>query len=660
MLLNELRVLLIEDSEPDAALLVRELERAGYEPSVTRVTSPAALEQALDRQPWDVVFSDFTLPGFRGSDALQIVRRRDPDVPFIFVSGTIGEERAVEAMKAGANDYILKDNPIRLIPVLRRELRDAKMRQEHRQAERRLADSEARYRLLFERNPFPLWVFDFDTLRFLEVNDAAVQHYGYSRDEFLSMTIEAIRPPEDVAALREHLDAVKRGPSPSSMLHVELRDDLEGLRSNHFKSGPWRHRKKDGSLIVVELFRYTLTWRGRPAALVMAEDVTERRRTEEQLRQAQKMEAVGRLAGGIAHDFNNVLTAVFGYVDLLYEQAPEESSTREDLREIRKAAERAAGLTRQLLAFSRQQVMEPMVLSPNDLVQDLHKMLERLIGEDVELRLVLGQDVGNIRVDPSQVQQVLVNLVVNARDAMPSGGRLVMETANAELSELYANSHLSVVPGRYVMLAVSDTGVGMNAETQARLFEPFFTTKERGKGTGLGLSTTYGIVKQSGGYVWVYSEPGRGTTFKVYFPRVDAPIEEAPASSRPESVAGTETILLAEDDATLRPLTKTVLERLGYVVLEAENGEQALAKAATYQGRIHLLIADVVMPGGSGRDLARRLAASQPDTKVLYVSGYTDDAIVQHGMLEAGLHFLQKPFTPAGLAAKVRGVLDAR
>jgi two-component system cell cycle sensor histidine kinase/response regulator CckA len=398
---------------------------------------------------------------------------------------------------------------------------------------------------------------------------------------------------------------------------------------------------------------------GRPTGtLSIGEDITQRNQLEVQLRQAQKMEAVGRLAGGVAHDFNNVLTAVFGYVDLLREELPADGEAQKDLMEVRKAAERAAGLTRQLLAFSRQQVLEPVVLHINDLVEDFEKMLRRVIGEDVAFRLALAKDAGNVRADPGQLHQVVMNLVVNARDAMPTGGTLIIETANADLTEQYAELHQPVIPGRYVLVAVSDTGTGMTPEVKARIFEPFFTTKEKGKGTGLGLSTVYGIVKQSGGYVWVYSELGRGTTFKIYLPRVDNAPDQIAKPKESRTLAGTETILLAEDDAILRPLARQLLEKLGYTVLEGEDAETALAAAAAHKGPIHLLVADVVMPGPSGRELARRLAEVRPETKVLYVSGYTDDAIVHHGMLEPGLNFLQKPFTPAVLARKVRDVLD--
>jgi len=394
--------------------------------------------------------------------------------------------------------------------------------------------------------------------------------------------------------------------------------------------------------------------------LSIGEDITERTQLELQLRQAQKMEAIGRLAGGVAHDFNNVLTAVFGYVDLLREEMPPGSSALQDLGEVRKAAERAADLTRQLLAFSRQQVLEPVVLPLNDHIEEFEKMLRRVIGEDVVLGLALSKDIGNVRADPGQLQQVIMNLAVNARDAMPQGGKLLLETANVDLSEQYAELHQPVIPGPYVMLAVSDTGTGMPPDVKARIFEPFFTTKEKGKGTGLGLSTVYGIVKQSGGYVWVYTELGRGTTFKIYLPRVDAPPDRLVKPREAGSLTGTETILLAEDDAILRPLAKALLEKLGYLVLEAENADAALAAAAAHQGPVHLLVSDVVMPGPSGRELARRLAALRPETRVLFVSGYTDDAIVHHGMLEPGLNFLQKPFTPAVLARKVREVLDAK
>jgi PAS domain S-box-containing protein len=398
--------------------------------------------------------------------------------------------------------------------------------------------------------------------------------------------------------------------------------------------------------------------RGRArGTLSIGEDVTEHARLEEQFRQAQKMEAVGRLAGGVAHDFNNVLTAIFGYVELLKDGVAADSAGREDLDEIRKAADRAAGLTRQLLAFSRQQVLQPVVLNPNLLIDELQKMLRRVIGEDIRLQLDLAADAGNVRVDPGQLQQVLVNLVVNARDAMPKGGTLRIATANVELPPEYGTPPQAVRAGPYVQLSVTDSGVGMSRDVMTRIFEPFFTTKEKGKGTGLGLSTVYGIVKQSDGYIWADSMPGRGTTFSVALPRVDAPADSLTVRREVGTLAGSETILLVEDDALLRPLATSVLSRLGYTLLVAEDAREAERVAAEHRGPIHLLLTDVVMPGASGADLARRLTVTRPETRVLYMSGYLDEAIVQHGVLEPGVAFLHKPFGPEALARKVREVL---
>ena len=396
------------------------------------------------------------------------------------------------------------------------------------------------------------------------------------------------------------------------------------------------------------------------ATLSIGEDVTDRTALEVQLRQAQKMEAVGRLAGGVAHDFNNLLTAIFGYSDLLGEELPVDSPAREDLKEIRTAATRAAALTRQLLAFSRQQVLQPVVLNMNDVLANLESMLQRVLGEDVELDTHKARDLGNVKADPGQLEQVIMNLAVNARDAMPTGGKLTLETSNVALSGEYAAAHRPVAPGDYIMLAVSDSGIGMDETVKTRLFEPFFTTKAVGAGTGLGLATVYGIVKQSGGYIWVYSEPGHGATFKVYLPRVQAPVEEVKQAPLPAvNLGGTETILLAEDEELLRPLARELLVRLGYRVIEATNAAEALDLARAHPEEIHLLVSDVVMPGQSGLQLARQLATERPDMKVLYMSGYTDEAIVRHGLLDPGTNFLQKPFTPNVLARKVREVLDA-
>jgi signal transduction histidine kinase/ActR/RegA family two-component response regulator len=382
--------------------------------------------------------------------------------------------------------------------------------------------------------------------------------------------------------------------------------------------------------------------------------------TEKQLLQSQKLEAVGRLAGGISHDFNNLLTVILGYSDIMKRNLQEGHPLRRNVEEIVRASERAASLTRQLLAFSRKQVMQPKVFELNTVVTDLEKMLRRMIGEDIELRVSLQSELGNIKADPVQLEQVIMNLVVNARDAMPKGGKLSIETTNVYLDEAYAREHVSVAPGDYVMLAISDTGCGMNEETSQHIFEPFFTTKEQGKGTGLGLSMVYGIVRQSGGNIWVYSEEGRGTTFKIYFPRVTMHAEEHRRTSGAlDGPRGCETILLVEDAELVRNLARQVLEGAGYRVLEAANAEAAIDLCERINGdRIDLLLTDVIMPGMSGNEMSRVLLKKQPGMPVLYMSGYTDDAIVQHGVLEAGINFLQKPFTPGALTLKVREVLD--
>jgi len=385
----------------------------------------------------------------------------------------------------------------------------------------------------------------------------------------------------------------------------------------------------------------------------------ELRKTEAQLLQAQKMEAIGQLTGGIAHDFNNMLTVIMGYSELMLQKLKADDPLRSEVEQIKEAGNRASLLTRQLLAFSRKQVLQPRVLDLNAVLTNLDKMLQRLIGEDIALVTMPAPGLGRVKVDPGQIEQVIMNLAVNARDAMPNGGKLTIETANVELDNAYAREHVSVRPGPYVMLAVSDTGCGMDAATQARIFEPFFTTKEPGKGTGLGLSTVYGIVKQSDGNIWVYSEPGRGTTFKIYLPRVEAVAEAVePSGAAARTIRGSETILLVEDENAVRALIRSTLQANGYTVLEAHHGKHAIQVCEQHAGPIHLMVTDVVMPEMSGRDLAERLKPSRPNMKVFFMSGYTDKAIVNHGELDPGTAFLQKPFIPDALARKVREVLD--
>jgi signal transduction histidine kinase/CheY-like chemotaxis protein len=418
--------------------------------------------------------------------------------------------------------------------------------------------------------------------------------------------------------------------------------------------------RKDGSSIIVRLSGRAI--RGEDSAIffeLFAEDVTERRTLEQQLRQAQKMEAIGRLAGGIAHDFNNLLMVISGYGEFLLERIGSDPALRGPAQEVANAAERATSLTRQLLAFSRKQMLAPKVLDLNAVVTENLKMLTRLIGEDIDLVMVPGADIGAVKADPGQIEQVIMNLAVNARDAMPHGGKLTIETANITLDENYARFHAPVKPGEYVMLAISDTGMGMDPDTQSHIFEPFFTTKGT-KGTGLGLSTVYGIIKQSDGYIWAHSESGKGTTFKIYLPRVAAtgePLAAQPALAAPQAVQVRETILLVEDEPSVRRLGLQYLERQGYTVLEAADGAAAIRVANSYPGPIHLLLTDVIMPGMNGRELAQRISTLRPEIKVLYMSGYTENAIGHDGILDTSITLLHKPFALPALKNKVREAL---
>ena len=477
-------------------------------------------------------------------------------------------------------------------------------------------------------------------------NAAAERLFGYTAEEAVGRSITMIIPS---GRLNEETDFLAR--------------IAAGGRVDHYETV---RRRKDGQDVFVSLsVAPILDASGQViGASKTARDLTAQRaaaemlrRTEEQLRQAQKMEAVGRLAGGIAHDFNNLLSVILSYSHLLLVDAACDPM-RDDLDEIRKAAVRAGELTRQLLVFSRQQVVQPRVLDLNDVLAGMDRMLRRILGEDVELAFVPGSRLFQILADASNVEQVLMNLAVNARDAMPTGGKLTIETRNVDLDATYASAHLGSKPGPHVMLAVTDTGAGMDAATQGRIFEPFFTTKAAGKGTGLGLSTVFGIAQQSGGSVWVYSELGKGTTFKVYFPRAEGALDAPRTSHGPETTSGSETILLVEDQEQVRAVAAGILRRSGYEVIVARDVADALALCDARAGAVDLLLTDVVMPQMSGAELARRLTGARPALKVLCMSGYTDDSVVRHGVLESGVAFLQKPFTPASLTRKVREVLD--
>lgn len=505
--------------------------------------------------------------------------------------------------------------------------------------EKAIEQSERDYRGLFENAHDAILIIDPESEIVLEANQRACQLYGFSREEFIGMSLEALSIDLSAGKLRI----------------------AETLSKGERVSFETTQRRRDGREMFLEVNAALVEYKDQQAILSVNRDITERRQLEDQFRQAQKMEAIGRLAGGVAHDFNNLLTAITGYSQLLMMNLPKDNPIRSDIEEIFKAGERAASLTRQLLAFSRKQVLQPSNLNINAIVADVERMLRRLIGEDIDIVIALAPGLGNVKADRGQIEQVIMNLVVNARDAMPRGGKLTLETSRVILDENYVRGHIGVKPGSYVMLAVSDTGCGMDKETQTRIFEPFFTTKEQSKGTGLGLSTVYGIVKQSGGDIWVYSEVGRGTTFKLYLPLI---AETAGVSSQldigQELRRGTETILLVEDEAVLCRLNARVLHDQGYTVLEAESGKEALEISSEYDGEIHLLLTDVVMPELSGNALLTEILPARPDIKVLFVSGYSDDAVVHHGVLDSGAPFLSKPFRPETLARKVREVLDGK
>jgi PAS domain S-box-containing protein len=519
-----------------------------------------------------------------------------------------------------------------------------------KRAERELQESKQLTDSIVENVPLMIFLKEAGELRFVVFNRAGEELLGYDRKDLLGKNNLDLFPPEQAAFFmakdREALAEDVLLDIPEEPIDTAKK----GLRLLHTRKVCIKGA--DG------VTKYLLG---------ISEDITERKRMEaerekleEQFRMSQKMEAIGSLAGGVAHDFNNLLSLILTHTEFAMEGLSESDPVKDDLLEVKQASVRAAALTRQLLAFSRKQVLQPIPLDLNHVAAGVEKMLRRVLGEDIDLAQSLAPGLGTVWADPGQIEQVLMNLVVNARDAMPRGGKLTIETANVELDEEYAASHPSVTPGPYVELAVTDTGCGMDEQTKARLFEPFFTTKERGKGTGLGLSTVYGIVKQSGGSIWVYSEPDQGTTFKIYLPRElsATPVMVSRASTVPMRTTGTETILVVEDEEALRAITRRTLCAAGYTVLTAGDGEEALRSARQHTGDIHLLLTDIVMPRMGGRELAEALSRTRPALKVLYVSGYTDDAIVRHGVLDPGIHFLAKPITAADLTRKVREVLD--
>ena len=510
---------------------------------------------------------------------------------------------------------------------------------ERKKSEQQLRQSEERFYKAFNASPEPITIATASEGLYVDVNESFLRLTGHRHEEVIgrtSLELKFWERPEDRAKL---VDLLKK--------QGRVRDlEITFLT----KSGQQRTGLDSAQIIEVD---------GQECIIAFFKDITEQKLLEKRLRQAQKMEAIGQLSGGIAHDFNNLLMVNIGYSELLEQGLPQSDPLHRKCEQIKKAGQSAASLTRQLLAFSRQQMLEPKALDLNAVILDVEKMLRRLIGEDIELRTALGPALGCLKADQGQIEQVIINLVVNARDAMPQGGKVTIETVNVDLDEDYAHRHPPQLPGPYVLLAVSDTGIGMDAETQARIFEPFFTTKEVGKGTGLGLSTVYGVVKQSGGYIWVYSELGQGTAFKVYLPCIREAVRvEKPTITSIGSLRGTETILLVEDQEALRELTRSLLADRGYAVLEAECPDKAVDIARQHSGPIHLLLTDMVMPGMNGRALAERLAPIRPEMRVVYMSGYT--RFTHPELLDFEAPLLTKPFTRDALAAKVREVLDTK
>jgi PAS domain S-box-containing protein len=766
-----LKLLNIEDSELDTELLVRHLKKEGYTLEYKRVDNLEQLEKTLAEDNWDIIISDYSMPGFSVDEALRFVKKTDLDIPFIVISGTIGEEKAVQVMRAGASDYLMKENLKRLAPAIEREMQEAENRRRKRHSEESLKESEKRLKLALAAAKMGVWEWNLQTdefywspecfeiwgnvdfhgkledfVRIIHPNDVEVtmksveeaiaEHKGFEKDFRViradsqviwisnlahadynenGVPVRIVGIAQDIterkAAEQQLKQSVERFEALASSAQLVWtsnangyvlnpnspldQDEIAKLSESEFywwldtihpderelTLEKWKNSVETKEIyenenrILYKNREYYYYIRAVPVFnedggvrewVGMNLDITERKlaelafhKSEEKLMQSQKLESVGRLAGGIAHDFNNMLTAINGYSDLALRKLSSNDPLRHYIEEIKKSGERSASLTQQLLAFSRKQVLNPKVIDVNNVIVETGSMLKRLIGEDIHFESMLSEDVQRIKVDVGQLSQVLMNLVVNARDAMPEGGSLTIETANVEFDERFSALHFEAKPGRYVMLAVSDTGIGMSEEVRKKIFEPFFSTKEVNKGTGLGLSTVYGIVKQSGGYIWVYSEPDKGSTFKVYFPQIEEEVKPiVERESHPTFKWGNETILLAEDEDMVRNLCRQVLESCGYKVVEAKNGVEALELFKNNQTKIDLLMTDIVMPKMGGRDLAENLQKLFPDLPVLFMSGYPDDAVIRHGIIDADMNYLQKPFTFNDLTKKVRDLLD--
>ena len=645
-------ILVVDDDENDRQLLEVLLEAEGF--TVMTATSGAKALAVIAQAAPDLILLDVMMPemdGYRVAETIKSNRALAP-IPIIMVTVLDDREAMMRSLAAGAEDVLVKpvhraELSMRVRNLLRLKAHGDHLGRYNQSLKREvgaraaaLTASEQRYRALFENAHDAIALLTPEGV-VREMNQKWADIIGVSREELSGRHVR------DFAAPGEE--------SKNSRTYRQM------VASDQALSGALKIASADGSILFMEFSHATFDVAGERLVLAIGRDVTEKRQLEDQLRQAQKLEVIGQLAGGVAHDFNNILTAILGFCDLLLMDLGSDHAACADVLEIKTAGERAAGLTRQLLAFSRKQILQTNVLDINKVVKSMETMLRRLTPANIDLVVSLQDAIAAIEVDPSQLEQIVVNLVVNASDAMPRGGKLTIETSNVRLDETYRGRHLPVIPGDYVMLAVSDTGVGMDEATSQRVFEPFFTTKEVGKGTGLGLATVYGIVKQSGGDIWVYSEPGHGSAFKIYLPVVTAPVSTA-VKAAPVFDAihtGSQVILLVEDDEAVRRLARLILERAGYRIVEAGSPKEALKAAKLFGRQIDLLLSDLIMPESDGPPLFEQLVKVHPSLRVLYMSGYADEAVVRHGVILAGTPFLQKPFTPLALSGKVHEVLHA-